>query len=86
MASVSATYKPNRKFARQAMNGGGAVGAVTAKAEEICARANGMHGASSYRVDPGRKGKVSAHAIVYTGDRYAMRSNRLHNTLLKSLK
>lgn len=87
MASgVSTHYVPNRKFAKQAMNSDESIAMVTAKAEECAERANSMYGASSYRVSPGRKGKVSAHALVYTGDRYAINSNRLHNTLLKSIR
>lgn len=86
MASTSTRYVPNRKFAKQAMNSPEMIAETTAKAEEICTTANSMYGASGYRVSPGRKGKVSAHALVYTGDRYAMRSNALHNTLQKSIR
>lgn len=86
MASgYSYKYVKNRGFARQAMNGPGAIASVTEKANECQARAVSMYGAKNYQVSPGQKGKVSAHALVYTGDRYAMRSNALHNTLQKSL-
>ena len=84
MASASVRYVPNRGFAKGLMNGPEMIAQTTAKAEEICATANSMYGASGYEVSPGRKGKVSAHALVYTGDRHAMRSNALHNTLQKS--
>lgn len=84
MASVE--YKPNGRGLRAMLNSDGMCGECTAKAEEIAARANGMYGASGYQVSPGRPGKNRAHAIVYTGDLHSMRSNRLHNTLLKSLQ
>ena len=86
MASVSVRYVKNRSFARRTMKCAEVIDLVTAKAEECRATANSMFGASSYEVSPGRAGKVSAHAIVYTGDRYAMRSNRVHNTLQKSIR
>ena len=86
MASTSTKYVPNRKFAKQAMNSPEMIGQVTAKAEDICATANSMYGASGYKVSPGRKGKVSAHALVYTGDMHAVHSNQLHNTLQKSIR
>lgn len=86
MASTSTKYVPNRRFARQAMNSPEMIAETTAKAEDICATANSMYGASGYKVSPGRKGKVSAHALVYTGDLYAVHSNQLHNTLQKSIR
>lgn len=86
MARVSTRYVPNRGFARKAMNSPEMIAQTTAMAEEICATANSMYGASGYRVSPGRKGKVSAHALVYTGDLYAVHSNQLHNTLQKSIR
>lgn len=84
MANVK--YVPNRGYARQAMNGPEMIAQTTAEAEEICATANSMYGASGYRVSPGRKGKVSAHALVYTGDMHSVNSNMLHNTLQKSIR
>lgn len=83
MASVD--YRPNSGGMRQMLNSPEMCGMCTDRAEEIAARANGMFGASGYGVSPGRPGKNRAHAIVYTGDLHSMRSNRLHNTLLKSL-
>ena len=79
-------YKPNSKGMRQMLNSSDACGMCTEKANEIAARANGMFDASGYMVSPGRAGRNRAHAIVYTGDIHSMRSNRLHNTLLKSLQ
>lgn len=87
MASGTTTkYVPNRSFARRAMKSEQAHKLVGAKAEEICERANGMYGAQSYMVKPPMNGKVSVHALVYTGDEYAIRSNALHNTLQKSIR
>lgn len=84
MASVD--YRPNRAGMRELMNGDAACHECTVRAEEIADRANGMYAAGGYEVSPGQPGKNRAHAIVYTGDIHSMRSNRLHNTLLKSLK
>jgi len=79
------TYKPKKAGFREMFNSPEMCALVTQKAEEIAARANGMFDASGYEVSPGRPGKFRAHAIVYTGDIHSMRSNRLHNTLQKSL-
>lgn len=83
MASVE--YKPNPSGMRQLLNSKEYCGMCTDKANEIAGRANGMYGASGYQVSPGRPGKNRAHAIVYTGDMHSVNSNRLHNTLQKSL-
>ena len=83
MANV--VYKPNVGGIRSVLNSGGACEVCTGKAYEIAARANGMFAASGYMVDPGRPSKNRAHAIVYTGDMHTVNSNRLHNTLQKSL-
>lgn len=85
MASAHVEYKPNRKYLRGLMNSEEMMDEVTIKAEIIASTASCMFGAEEYVVSPGRKGKVSARAIVYTGDRYAMRSNFVHNTLQKAL-
>ena len=82
---VSVDYKPNPKGIREVLNGDEACGICTQVANQIAGRANGMFDASGYIVDPGRPGKNRAHAIVYTGDIHTIRSNRLHNTLQKSL-
>lgn len=86
MASTSVRYVKNRSFARRTMKCAEVIDLVTAKAEDIASTASCMFGAEEYGVSPGRPGKVSAHAIVYTGDRHAMRSNRVHNTLQKSIR
>ena len=83
MANV--VYKPLPKGIRAVLNSSEMCGLCTDKANEIAARANGMFGASGYEVSPGRPGKNRAHAIVYTGDMHSVNSNRLHNTLQKSL-
>lgn len=85
MASAKVTYKPKRGGHRAFLNGDGACSLVTKEANAIASRANAMFDASGYAVKPGRPGKNRAHAIVYTGDLHTMRSNRLHNTLQKSL-
>ena len=85
MASVSVDYKPKREGFRQMFNSSEMCALCTQKANEIAARANGMYAASGYQVSPGRPGKFRAHAIVYTGDMHSLNSNRLHNTLQKSL-
>lgn len=79
-------YRRNDAGMRDLMNSPNMCESCTDGANGIAARANGMFGASGYEVSPGRPGRNRAHAIVYTGDIHSMRSNRLHNTLLKSLK
>lgn len=83
MANVK--FVENKNGVSQLLNGSGAMQAVTQHATEIQGRASGMFGASNYGLSPARPGKTRCHAIVYTGDKYAVNSNRLHNTLLKSL-
>lgn len=84
-ASVHVRYVPNRGFARKVMKSDQVSALVGQEADEVCARASSMFDASSYGVSGPRNEKVSAHAYVHTGDRHAMRSNRLHNTLQKAL-
>ena len=83
MAKV--TYKPKRSGFKQMFNSPEICGLCTEKANEIAARANSMFDASGYEVSPGRPGKMRCHAVVYTGDMHSVNSNRLHNTLRKSL-
>lgn len=83
MANVRYVVKP--EGFRELFNSAGACELCTQKANEIAARANGMFDASGYQVSPGRPGKNRAHAIVYTGDMHSVNSNRVHNTLRKSL-
>ena len=78
-------YKPKRSGFKAVFNSGEMCAVCTEKANQIAERANGMFGASGYEVSPGRPGKFRCHAIVYTGDKYSMNSNRVHNTLQKSL-
>ena len=85
MASKT-TYRPRSAGVREVLNSREACAMCTEKAQAIAARANGMFGASGYEVSPGRPGKVRAHAIVYTGDAHSVNSNRVHNTLQKSLQ
>ena len=83
MGNVS--YKPKRSGFKAVFNSPEMCSLCTDKANEIAARANGMFDASGYEVSPGRPGKFRAHAIVYTGDMHSVNSNRVHNTLQKSL-
>ena len=78
-------YVPKSKGIIEQLNSAAACDLCTQKAREIAARANGMFKASGYQVSPGRPGKKRAHAIVYTGDMHSVNSNRVHNTLRKSL-
>ena len=78
-------YEPKPKGIIEQLNSAAACDICTEKANEIASRANGMFKASGYQVSPGRPGKKRAHAIVYTGDMHSVNSNRLHNTLRKSL-
>ena len=83
MANV--VYKPKKSGFKQMLNSPELCDLCTTKANEVAMRANGMFDACGYEVSPGRPGKFRAHALVYTGDMHTMRSNRLHNTLQKSL-
>ena len=78
-------YKPNAAGLRAMLNSPEMCETVTGIANDIAARANGMFKASGYQASPGRPGKKRCHAIVYTGDMHSVNSNRVHNTLQKSL-
>ena len=78
-------YKPKFSGFRRLFNSEAMCAMCTDKAEEIAARANDMYDASGYEVTPGRPGKNRCHALVYTGDMHSVNSNRVHNTLQKSL-
>lgn len=82
---VSVTYKPNKAFKKQLLNSSGVMSCVNEHAMPILRRASGMFDASGYDMSPARPGKVRCHAIVHTADLHAMRSNRVHNTLLKAM-
>lgn len=86
MANAKVVYKTKPAGMRELLNGPGLQGAVTEAASGIQGRASSMFGASNYGLSPARPGKNRCHAIVYTADTYAIRSNALHNTLLKSIK
>lgn len=78
-------YKPKHAGFRRLFNSEAMCAMCTDYAEEIAARANDMYDASGYEVSPGRPGKNRCHALVYTGDKHSVNSNRVHNTLQKSL-
>ena len=78
-------YKPKHAGVRRLFNSEAMCAMCTDKAEEIAARANDMYDASGYEVSPGRPGKNRCHALVYTGDKHSVNSNRVHNTLQKAL-
>ena len=78
-------YKPKHAGFRRLFNSEAMCAMCTDKAEEIAARANDMYDASGYEVSPGRPGKNRCHALVYTGDKHSVNSNRVHNTLQKAL-
>lgn len=83
MADVEFVY--TKACERRILNSEECCEVVTGPAVQIAGTANSMFGASGYDVSPGRPGRARAHAIVYTGDRHSMNSNRLHNTLQKSI-
>jgi len=87
MASgAKVVYKTKPAGMKMILNSAGMQAAVTQAAQGIQGRASSMFGASNYGLSPARPGKFRCHAIVYTADRYAIRSNALHQTLLKSIK
>lgn len=78
-------YKPNVEGMKQMLNTPEVRGVLMDAANNVAARANGMFDASGYGVSAGSRSEFPK-AFVYTGDIHTMRSNRLHNTLLKSLQ
>lgn len=82
----SVEYRPVPGSKNAILNGPGVMALVDSKADAIRSKAAGMHGAKKYGKKPARPGRGSAHAVVFTGDRYAMRSNRKHNTLAKAMR
>lgn len=84
MASIKLEkYIPNPNAARMIMRSPMMEAKVKSEAEKVRARAVSMFGAKNYGVRV-TKQTVAVKAYVYTGDRYAMRSNALHNTLEKA--
>ena len=79
-----ARYVENQGGIRRIANGREAMRAVDSRAKAIRDRAAGMYGAESYGIKKAKPGRNRCHAIVYTADRYAMNSNRLHGTLRKA--
>lgn len=78
-------YRSSRAAKSEILNSRGVYNLVAKKTMKVKDAANGMFGAKSYRANT-QPGKVRVHGIVYTGDKYAMRSNHAHNTLLKALR
>jgi len=76
-------YKRNGGFAAAILKGGVASGAVMARGEAVRRKAASMYGAENYGLRL-KRGSKRVRAVVYTADRYAMNSNRLHNTLAKA--
>ena len=85
MARVDVKFKLKPSGVYEILNGAGAQALTTQAAQEIQGRASSMFGASNYGLSEARPGKHRCHAIVYTADLHAMRSNALHQTLQKSL-
>jgi len=79
------TYMPKRAGFKALLNSPELCDLCSEKAMDVADRANSMFDASGYEVSMGRPGRFRAHAIVYTGDLHSMRSNRVHNTLLKAI-
>lgn len=79
-------YVPKKSGFKQMFNAPEMCDLCSERAMDIADRANSMFGATGYEVSMARPGKMRCHAIVYTGDRYSMNSNRVHNTLLKALE
>lgn len=78
-------YNSSRTAKAEILNSHGVYNLVAKKTMKIKDAANGMFGAKSYCANT-QPGNVRVHGIVYTGDKYAMRSNHVHNTLLKALR
>lgn len=76
-------FKPNSGALKSIMQSGEVASQVNAKALSICSTANSI-GRGSYIMKSG-VGKVSARAVVVTGNYEAIRDNAKNNTLLKSI-
>ena len=76
-------YQPSRSL-RAILCSAPVAALLKGHGDQIRARAASMYGATGYgcRV---KVGKTRAHAVVYTGDAHAIRSNHLHNTLKKAV-
>lgn len=81
----SVRYVPNAAGMRKILNSPEMCDMCSERAMDIADRANSMFGAMGYEVSMARPGKNRCHAIVYTGDMHSVNSNRVHNTLQKSL-
>lgn len=84
MAKVE--FEPSKAAIHKILNSKDVIGTVDSKASNILARAKSMHRCSEYGMKPAEPGYGSAHAVVFTASRYAMRSNAKHNTLSKALR
>lgn len=80
---VQVSFEPSSKLAALCKQKG-VVKRLETKGEEIRSRAAGMFGAHNYGVRT-KEGATRTRVIVYTGDKHAVRSNRVHNTLKKAL-
>lgn len=76
-------FKPNRDALKELMQSGGIQSLVREKASSICSTAQSIGKGKYYMKSD--IGKVSARAVVVTGDRLSKRDNAKHNILLKSL-
>lgn len=84
MASVvSVKYVPKSGAGRQIMNSGACVSLIGGKGESVKGRADSM-GSATYKTNC-QPGKNRCHAIVYTPNLHAIRSNAKHNSLLSAI-
>lgn len=80
-----ATFKANKKNISALRNLDTLRAPIEQCGKEIQGRANSMFGCSSYRLNT-EKHKGGWHTLIYTGDKYAVRSNAIHNTLQKAVR
>lgn len=80
---VELRYDPNKAVGRL-LKSKPVENMAKAHAEKIRAAAASMFGATNYGVKV-IKGQTRSRAIVYTGDKHAVNSNKKHNTLKKAL-
>lgn len=66
------------------LNGGPVLGMLDEQGEKVRGRASSMYNASAYGKTT-RAGASRGHSFVYTADKHAMASNRVHNTLSKAV-
>lgn len=86
MAKGNVTINFVRGYKHVILNSAETIALVDQKAEAIRSKAAGMYAARSYGRKTARRGRGSAHAVVYTMSRFAKYENARKNTLSKAMR